>query len=111
MDPFPKRSAGENWREWISKEENVKELKESFEGEPNYTFELTNSMISRIREYNTNKSNSYTLWNEMNDDGSSNFLKDGTASSISIGNNLKINSNYYSLGCGPSNETRYEWCK
>ena len=68
-------------------------------------------MISRIREYNTNKSNSYTLWNEMNDDGSSNFLKDGTASSISIGNNLKINSNYYSLGCGPSNETRYEWCK
>ena len=91
--------------------ENVKELKESFEGEPNYTFELTNSMISRIREYNTNKSNSYTLWNEMNDDGSSNFLKDGTASSISIGNNLKINSNYYSLGCGPSNETRYEWCK
>ena len=111
MDPFPKRSAGENWHEWISKEENVKKLKESFEGEPNYTFELTNNMISRIREYNTNKSNSYTLWNEMNDDGSSNFLKDGTASSISIGNNLKINSNYYSLGCGPSNETRYEWCK
>ena len=111
MDPFPKRIAGENWHEWISKEENVKKLKESFEGEPNYTFELTNNMISRIREYNTNKSNSYTLWNEMNDDGSSNFLKDGTASSISIGNNLKINSNYYSIGCGPSNETRYEWCK
>ena len=38
-------------------------------------------------------------------------LKDGTSSSISIGNNLKSNSTYYSLGCGPSNVEEYGWCK
>lgn len=110
-DPFPSRSAGYNWKEWINQENNKKELASSFEREPDYTFELTNSMITRIKEYNDKESNAYTLWNEMNDDGSSNFLKDGTGNSISIGNNLTINSTYYSLGCGPSNIEEYGWCK
>ena len=110
-DPFPAREAGENWSEWINQDENKKQLANSFEGEPNYTFELTNNMITKIREYNDKDTNRYTLWNEMNDDGSSNFLKDGTSSSISIGNNLKSNSTYYSLGCGPSNVEEYGWCR
>ncbi len=110
-DPFPSRVAGENWSEWISQDKNKKQLANSFEGEPNYTFELTNNLITKIKEYNDKDTNRYTLWNEMNDDGSSNFLKDGTSSSISIGNNLKSNSTYYSLGCGPSNVEEYGWCK
>lgn len=110
-DPFPNRDAGENWYNWINDENNKKQLVAGLDTEPNYTMELTNSMISKIKEYNNKKTNQYTLWNEMNDDGSSNFLKDGTSGSISIGNNLKSNSTYYSLGCGPSNVEEYGWCK
>lgn len=102
LDPFPNREAGENWNSWINEDKNKENLANSFSKEPEYSIELTNSMIQRIREYNDHASNVYTSWTEMNDDGSSKFL-------TSYG--FETLSSYYSLGCGPSNSKNYEWCK
>lgn len=111
IDPFPNRDAGENWYNWINNQENKTRLIDSYNGNVNYTMDLSNNIISKIRDYNKIESNKYTSWSEMNDDGSSSFLKEGTGHSISIGNDFVSNSNYYSLGCGPSNVDTYDWCK
>ncbi len=111
IDPFPNRDAGENWYNWINNQENKTRLIDSYNGKVNYTMDLSNNIINKIRDYNKIESNKYTSWSEMNDDGSSSFLKEGTGHSISIGNDFVSNSNYYSLGCGPGNVDTYDWCK
>lgn len=107
-DPFPSRNAGNNWKEWYESITNKAKLKDSY-NKLEYSIDLTNDLISKIRGYNNKSGNEYTSWTQINNDGSSNFLKDGTSSSISIGNNFKSNSTYYNLGCGPNNQ-EFEWC-
>lgn len=105
--PFPNRQAGENWNGWISNTDNQQKLVNSFETDNlEYSVELTNSMIQKIRNYNEN--NEYTSWVKINDDGSSSLLKDTNELSLPI---TKSSSNtYYALGCGPNTPQDWTWC-
>ena len=60
------------------------------------TYEATNINATEVRKYTS--SNPYTSWNGMFSSGQSGFIKQGYVKRIT-------NQNYYSLGCGPANNT------
>lgn len=107
--PFPNRLAGENWNGWISNTDNQKKLTESFKTENlEYSVDLTNTLINKIREYNDKEENKYTSWTKINDDGSSTLLKDTNELSMEI--KKTQTNNYYALGCGPNTPQDWMWC-
>ena len=93
-NPFP-NGLDENsyWYDWYTSTNKNPDISASFK---TITYQATNINANKIRTYNQN--NPYTSWNEMNPNGKSNFIS-------SDDSNLKrVNTTYYSLGCGPANK-------
>lgn len=64
-NPFPNRNAGVNWYSWYSISTNKDRLKSSYD-KKEYTAELDNQIVSKIKEYN--KDNNYLNWTDINEE-------------------------------------------
>lgn len=73
-NPFPNRNAGVNWYDWYSDPYNKNRLKSSYD-KIEYTAELDNQIVSKIKEYNKNKNNNYLDWRGISETGKSEFIE------------------------------------
>lgn len=71
-NPFPNRNAGVNWYDWYSVPYNKNRLKSSYD-KIEYTAELDNQVVSKIKEYN--KKNNYLDWRGISETGKSKFIE------------------------------------
>lgn len=71
-NPFPNRNAGVNWYDWYSVPYNKNRLKSSYD-KIEYTAELDNQIVSKIKEYN--KNNNYLDWRGISETGKSEFIE------------------------------------
>lgn len=73
-NPFPNRNAGVNWYDWYSVPYNKNRLKSSYD-KKEYTAELDNQIVSKIKEYNKNNNNNYLDWRGISETGKSEFIE------------------------------------
>lgn len=73
-NPFPNRNAGVNWYDWYSVPYNKNRLKSSYD-KIEYTAELDNQIVSKIKEYNKNNNNNYLDWRGISETGKSEFIE------------------------------------
>lgn len=73
-NPFPNRNAGVNWYDWYSDPYNKNRLKSSYD-KIEYTAELDNQIVSKIKEYNKNNNNNYLDWRGISETGKSEFIE------------------------------------
>lgn len=73
-NPFPNRNAGINWYDWYSVPYNKNRLKSSYD-KIEYTAELDNQIVSKIKEYNKNNNNNYLDWRGISETGKSEFIE------------------------------------
>ena len=71
-NPFPNRNAGINWYDWYSVPYNKNRLKSSYD-KIEYTAELDNQIVSKIKGYN--KNNNYLDWRGISKTGKSEFIE------------------------------------
>lgn len=82
-----------------------------------YIAEISNQNANKIRTFNNDTS--YTKWvkdygkqNGMNANGTSNFIRNGSTSSIFTTKSSLRKDSPYKLGCGPANYNAWgSWCK
>ena len=91
-DPFPNRTPGVNWINWISDRKNKERLEDTYSTQNNleYTVTLTLDDINAIKEHNANSERGYLDYS-ININGDSSFIQSSNVFILG-------NPNYSGLG-------------